>query len=280
MEINNQFTLNVSVQRAWALLTNLTLMARCVPGAKLESIEGDEHKGVLEAKVGPVTARYKGQCQLVEYDESIHRVTLTAKGRDLRGQGNASAQVVITMLSITESITSVSVAIDLTISGKVSHFGRRALADSNSTFLRQFALQLEQHVLNETSAKHKEVEPFEKPQQLTALPQLTQTVHSASNSTVIGHANFHSSTTNIYNHKSGSGLGAIHSPAPELGWQNAPPSLILRPEYGVVPIVGRDGLLRDLTSWSNTEKQVDVAVVIGDGGSGKSRRMDNWSAAR
>ena len=45
MELTNEFTVNVPVQRAWAVLTHIELIAPCMPGAQLEEIEGDEFRG-------------------------------------------------------------------------------------------------------------------------------------------------------------------------------------------------------------------------------------------
>ena len=91
MELTNEFTVGVPTEQAWALLTDVERIAPCMPGAELQEVEGDEYRGVVKVKVGPITAQYKGKATFVEKDEAGHKVVLKAEGRDSRGAGNASA---------------------------------------------------------------------------------------------------------------------------------------------------------------------------------------------
>ncbi len=96
MELTNEFTVGVPVERAWEVLTDVELIAPCMPGAQLQEIEGDEYRGIVKIKVGPITAQYKGAARFVERDDAVHRAVLRAEGRDTRGQGNASATITMT----------------------------------------------------------------------------------------------------------------------------------------------------------------------------------------
>jgi carbon monoxide dehydrogenase subunit G len=117
-----------------------------MPGAQLEEIEGDEYRGVVKVKVGPITAQYKGKATLVEQDEAAGRAVLRAEGRDTRGQGNANATITATLTPDGDG-TRVVVATDLTITGKVAQFGRGVLADVSAKLLGQFVDCLEANVL-------------------------------------------------------------------------------------------------------------------------------------
>ena len=147
MELTNEFTVNVPVQRAWAVLTHIELIAPCMPGAQLEEIEGDEFRGGVKIKVGPITAQYKGKATFLEKDEENHKAVLKAEGRDTKGQGNASAIITATMVEVGADSTRVTVTTDLTITGKVAQFGRGVLADVSSKILKQFVDCLEHDVL-------------------------------------------------------------------------------------------------------------------------------------
>ena len=92
MELSNEFRVNVPVDRAWAVLTDVERIAPCLPGAELQEVEGDEYRGVVKVKVGPITAQYKGAASFVEL-EAPTRAVLRAEGRETRGQGGASARV-------------------------------------------------------------------------------------------------------------------------------------------------------------------------------------------
>ncbi|MDA8309809.1 MAG: SRPBCC family protein [Actinomycetota bacterium] len=146
MELINEFTVNVPIDEAWDVLTDVTRIAPAMPGAKLEGVEGDEYRGVVKVKVGPVTAEYRGAATFVERDASSHRAVLRAEGRETRGQGNATATITATLAPVGEG-TKVSVLTDLSVTGRVAQFGRGVLADVSNKLLGQFVASLERTVL-------------------------------------------------------------------------------------------------------------------------------------
>lgn len=142
MELSNEFRVGVSVPDAWKVLTDVERIAPMLPGAQLQEVEGDEYRGVVKVKVGPITAQYKGAATFVEKDEAAGKVVLKASGRDTRGQGNASAMITATMVPDGDG-TRVTVATDLTVTGKVAQFGRGVLADVSAKLIGQFVDALE-----------------------------------------------------------------------------------------------------------------------------------------
>ena len=148
MELNHEFRVSVPVEQAWSVLTDLERIAPCMPGAQLQEVEGDEYRGVVKVKVGPITAQYKGKARFEDLDRDAGRAVLRAEGRDTRGQGNASAKVTATLTAEGEAATKVAIATDLTVTGKVAQFGRGVLADVSSKLLDQFVSQLETDVLS------------------------------------------------------------------------------------------------------------------------------------
>jgi uncharacterized protein len=146
MELTNEFEVAVPVDRAWAVLTDLERIAPCMPGAQLQEVEGDEYRGVVKVKVGPITAQYKGKAVFQEKDDENHVAVLKADGRDTRGQGNASALITARLESAGEG-TKVDVHTDLTVTGKVAQFGRGVMADVSAKLMDQFVENLETTVL-------------------------------------------------------------------------------------------------------------------------------------
>ena len=142
MELTNDFRVGISVPEAWKVLTDVERIAPLLPGAQLQEVEGDEYRGVVKVKVGPITAQYKGAATFVERDEAAGRVVLSASGRDTRGQGNASAKITATMDPDGDG-TKVTVVTDLTVTGKVAQFGRGVLAEVSAKLLGQFVDALE-----------------------------------------------------------------------------------------------------------------------------------------
>jgi uncharacterized protein len=146
MELTNDFRVGVPVERAWEVLTDVELIAPCMPGAQLQEIEGDEYRGVVKVKVGPITAQYKGAARFLERDEAGHKVVLRAEGRETRGQGNANATITAQLTPDGDG-TAVTVVTDLTVTGRVAQFGRGVMADVSSKLLGQFVDCLENKLL-------------------------------------------------------------------------------------------------------------------------------------
>jgi uncharacterized protein len=147
MNIQDEFRVDVPVEEAWQVLLDVERIAPCMPGAQLQEIDGDEFRGIVKIKVGPITAQYKGAARLTEVDDANHRAVIRAEGRDTRGQGNASATVTAA-LEPDGNGTRVHIESDVTITGKVSQFGRGVIADVSSKLLTQFVDCLEREVLS------------------------------------------------------------------------------------------------------------------------------------
>jgi carbon monoxide dehydrogenase subunit G len=146
MELTNTFRVGLPVAEAWAVLTDVERIAPCLPGAQLQEVEGDEYRGVVKVKVGPITAQYKGKATFQNLDVDNHTAVLRAEGRDTRGQGNANATITATLTADGDG-TAVSVVTDLAITGRVAQFGRGTLADVSTKLLNQFVECLESTVM-------------------------------------------------------------------------------------------------------------------------------------
>ena len=143
MELKSEFRVGIPVEQAWSTLTDVEFIAPCMPGAQLTEIDGDEFKGGVKVKVGPITAQYKGSAKFVELDEANRRIVLEASGRDSRGAGNAAAEVIAEMTPDGDG-TKIAIATDLKVTGKVAQFGRGVMADVTEKLIGQFVDSLEQ----------------------------------------------------------------------------------------------------------------------------------------
>ena len=151
MELKNEFRVSVPVERAWATLTDVEYIAPCMPGAQLTEIDGDDFKGQVKVKVGPITAQYKGSAKFLQKNEEEYRVIPEATGRDTRGAGNASAEVTADMVADGEG-TKITISTDLKVTGKVAQFGRGVMADVSEKLIGQFVDSLEKKLSEEVLA--------------------------------------------------------------------------------------------------------------------------------
>jgi carbon monoxide dehydrogenase subunit G len=142
MKLDNVFTVGVPITQAWEVLTDLELIAPCMPGAVLTGASDDVYTGKVKIKVGPVTAEYSGTAQFTEKDPASYRAVIDARGRDSRGNGNANAVISAQLLADGDS-TTVTVTTDLTIAGRIAQFGSGMIKEVSAKLLGQFVTCLE-----------------------------------------------------------------------------------------------------------------------------------------
>ena len=138
MELQHSFSVPVDVDRAWAVLVDIEQVAPCMPGAALDTVDGDNFTGSVKVRLGPIGLTYKGKARFVEKDEAAHRAVIDAQGKDARGNGTAAATVTAT-LHPQDDGTRVEVNTDLAITGKPAQFGRGVMVDVGNKLIGQFA---------------------------------------------------------------------------------------------------------------------------------------------
>lgn len=152
MQLDNSFVVPVPVEQAWELLTDIPLIAPCMPGATLLSVDGDRYEGKVKVKVGPIVAEYSGTASFLERDEHLHKASLRADGRETRGQGSANATITAILTEV-ENGTKVDLTTDLAITGRVAQFGRGVLSEVTARLLDQFATCLETKLIGSPSTE-------------------------------------------------------------------------------------------------------------------------------
>ena len=158
MKLENEFTVEVSVEDVWNVLLDLERITPCLPGAALTNgADGDgEHEGTMKVRLGPVTQEYNGTVQIQEADESERRAVLQADGKDARGQGAASATITSTLHDEGSGSTRVRVETDMHITGRAAQFGRGLQQSVAEKILGQFADCLENEIKSGGAAQQDE----------------------------------------------------------------------------------------------------------------------------
>jgi len=141
VQLENSFTVPVPIDEAWRVLLDIERIAPCMPGAALDSVDGDDFTGRVKVKLGPINLTYQGKASFIEKDEAAHKAVIDARGKDQRGNGSAAA-VVTARLAAEGAITRVDVLTDLNITGRPAQFGRGVMTDVGNKLLGQFADKL------------------------------------------------------------------------------------------------------------------------------------------
>jgi carbon monoxide dehydrogenase subunit G len=139
MKLENNFTIDAPIDKAWEALNDPETVAPCFPGATLTHYEGDSFTGTVKVKLGPIAMTYKGKGTYVSRDEAAHEVVIDASGRDSRGNGTANAKVTGSLAADGPDRTAVSMVTDMTITGKPAQFGRGVISDVADKIIGQFA---------------------------------------------------------------------------------------------------------------------------------------------
>ena len=165
MKLENDFTVDTSIDEAWKALNDLERVTPCLPGAQLTAEVGDEYEGTMTVKMGPVTQKYNGTVKIEDADESAHRAVIRADGKDARGQGTASATITST-LTEEEGGTKVHVETDMHLTGRAAQFGRGVQQEVATKLINQFAECLEKEIMGEnTRDEPEQPEPTEEPEE-------------------------------------------------------------------------------------------------------------------
>ena len=145
MKLENEFTVSASMEEAWKAMLDLEKVTPCLPGAALTEQVGDEYKGTMTVKMGPVTQKYNGTVKVEEADESAHRAVIQADGKDARGQGTASATITSTLHEENGGVR-VHVDTDMQLTGKVAQFGRGIHKEVATKIMDRFSDCLEKEL--------------------------------------------------------------------------------------------------------------------------------------
>jgi carbon monoxide dehydrogenase subunit G len=141
MRFEHEFTVPVPAEDAWTTLLDVERVAPCLPGAALDSVEGEEIAGRMKVKVGPITVTYRGTAVFQEVDKDARSVTINASGKESRGAGTASATVTA-RLHPSGDTTRVTVETSFNVTGRPAQFGRGVMADVGAKLIDRFAANL------------------------------------------------------------------------------------------------------------------------------------------
>ena len=149
MELDHSFTVPVPPDQAWNVLLDVEKIAPCMPGAQVDTVDGDDVAGRLKVKVGPVSLTYKGTATFKDRDTAERSVLVEASGKEMRGAGTASATVRAALRpeESSDSGTLVTLHTTLNVTG-AAQFGRGVIAEVGSRLIDKFADNLAQQLTN------------------------------------------------------------------------------------------------------------------------------------
>ncbi|MGW4833994.1 SRPBCC family protein [Amycolatopsis japonica] len=141
MILENQLSVPAGPDEVFALINDVERVAGCLPGATLDGRQDDAYLGRVKVKVGPITAAYSGTVRFTDVTEADRSLRLVARGADAHGNGDAEADVTLTVREAPGGAT-IELRTDLSIRGKLAQFGKGAIGAVSTRLLDQFARNL------------------------------------------------------------------------------------------------------------------------------------------
>ncbi|HSM87680.1 MAG TPA: SRPBCC family protein [Candidatus Limnocylindrales bacterium] len=139
VKIEKTFQVQEPVEKVWAILSDPSKVAVCVPGAKItEQVDEKTYKGAISVKVGPSVTDYKGEVQIVRLDAAAHEIEILGKGQDVRGKGSASMKMTGKLRALDDGATEVVSVSELNVVGILAQMGGRMIQEVSNIMFEQF----------------------------------------------------------------------------------------------------------------------------------------------
>ncbi len=131
------------VATVWSAIQDVRLVADCVPGARLISVEGNELRGEVRASLGPIETLFSGEGR-VSFDAAEHRAEVSGDGRDSRSGTRLRGRAVVRLHDVDATTTRAEATIEYTLRGTLAQFARGAVVQEFAAAIATtFAANLE-----------------------------------------------------------------------------------------------------------------------------------------
>lgn len=137
--LDKQYPIAAPLDAAWSVMTDIRELATCMPGAQItEQISDNQYKGAVKVKVGPATAAFSGEIEVLGIDADTRTLRMIGKGAD-KGGSSASMELTATLVAAEDGSTTLQGKADVIVNGKFAQFGGRMLNSVSDVLLAQFA---------------------------------------------------------------------------------------------------------------------------------------------
>src|SRR5690242_13771514 len=110
-------------ESVWRAVCDPALIAACVPGARVNSLDGNRITGELVAALGPIEARFTGEAT-VSYDAASYGGQIKAEGRDPASGTRLSADATFHVDEDGPQASRITLDIAYALRGPLAQFGR------------------------------------------------------------------------------------------------------------------------------------------------------------
>jgi carbon monoxide dehydrogenase subunit G len=132
-QVSESFTVS-NPDQAWGVVSDVSKLVPCVPGAKVVSAEGpSKATAEIDVQMGSMGMKFKGPVEIVEQDDGSRRAVIKAKAREEGGQSNADGTVTITIGGDGGNVDATA-----NVSGKAASMGEGTVQAVLTELVKQF----------------------------------------------------------------------------------------------------------------------------------------------
>lgn len=144
MEMSGEYRISASRETVWQALNDPDVLRACIPGCQeLERTSDTGFAATVKAKVGPVSATFKGEVELEDIDPPAgYRIQGEGKG-GVAGFAKGGANV---RLAEDGGETVLTYDADAKVGGKLAQIGSRLIAGTARKMADQFFGTFAEHV--------------------------------------------------------------------------------------------------------------------------------------
>jgi carbon-monoxide dehydrogenase small subunit len=140
-------------ERVWRVLSDVRLLASCLPGAELTGELGDDrYTGRATVSLGPIRLSFDGSAHVIERDDAGRRMRVLAQGADAGGAGTQAALTLTATAS--GDGTRLHATADVYLTGRIAQFGRALAGDVSRRLFEQFAMAVQETAAGGTAPDH------------------------------------------------------------------------------------------------------------------------------
>lgn len=151
MKITKSFEVAQPPARVWDAITDIRLVADCLPSAAITGDLGDDrYQGKFSVKLGPLAASFAGEIAIERRPEQYVAV-VSGKGTDTRSSSRASGRMTYSVQTLDDDQrTRVDVVSEIDLAGPLAQFSKGAvMQEIANRITKQFAENFERRLREE-----------------------------------------------------------------------------------------------------------------------------------
>jgi len=173
VNLDKTFPIAAPAGSGWKFLQDIPGVAGCMPGAEItETIDDNNYKGKVKAKIGPATMAFNGDIEIKGIDADKRELHLVGRGQDTKGTSSAEMDLTAWIVDSGDGNCELKGQAEVSVTGKAASLGGRMMTQVADQILNQFGKNFGNNVVamgGGEEAEEAREELAEQPKELNGL---------------------------------------------------------------------------------------------------------------